>query len=224
MNLTLVNHKQTLKWAARTNRPFAWTLPFSMFGRHSPDGSETRVDSSDFAASLEARREMWMATSSSAARTMVEVVDLAIFPKARLKYLTAPGYGSCGFGTRRRAIKRRLHPSQILDDAPATTLYAARGRLIPFNSNSPTDSTLTVFSTLVSTRGLISICPRFASSHKLLFVGQLGRSVAVVSTVVPPLRITSSPPSIVRRQMVGVLRPLTRTRRLIACRRHRFRL
>jgi hypothetical protein len=32
--------------------------------RHSPDDSEISVDSSDFAASLEARREMWLATSS----------------------------------------------------------------------------------------------------------------------------------------------------------------
>jgi len=44
-----------------------------------------------------------------------------------------------------------------------TTLYAASGRLIPFNSNSPTGSTFTAFSTFVSTRGLIKICPGFAS-------------------------------------------------------------
>ena len=44
------------------------------------------------------------------------------------------------------------------DKAP-TMLYAARGRLIPFNSNSPTGSTLTAFPTFVSTRGLIRICP-----------------------------------------------------------------
>src|SRR6202043_1578137 len=31
------------------------------------------------------------------------------------------------------------------------TLYAAKGRLIPFNSNSPTGSTVTAFSTFVST-------------------------------------------------------------------------
>ena len=42
---------------------------------------------------------------------------------------------------------------------------AARGRLIPFNSNSPTGSTFTAFSTFVSTRGLMRICPGFASSH-----------------------------------------------------------
>jgi hypothetical protein len=42
---------------------------------------------------------------------------------------------------------------------------AANGRLIPFNSNSPTGSTVTAFSTFVSTRGLIRICPGFASSH-----------------------------------------------------------
>ena len=45
------------------------------------------------------------------------------------------------------------------------TLYAARGRLIPFNANSPTGSTFTAFSTFVSTRGLMRICPGFASSH-----------------------------------------------------------
>ena len=50
-------------------------------------------------------------------------------------------------------------------DAAATTLYAARGRLIPFNSNSPTGSIVTAFSTFVSTRGLMRICPGLASSH-----------------------------------------------------------
>ena len=54
---------------------------------------------------------------------------------------------------------------QVSTDVAATTLYAARGRLIPFNSNSPTGSTFTAFSTFVSTRGLIKICPGFASSH-----------------------------------------------------------
>ena len=48
---------------------------------------------------------------------------------------------------------------QGFDGEAATTLYAARGRLIPFNSNSPTGSTVTAFSTFVSTRGLIRICP-----------------------------------------------------------------
>jgi hypothetical protein len=47
-----------------------------------------------------------------------------------------------------------LFGPQPLETA-ATTLYAARGRLIPFNSNSPTGSTFTAFSTFVSTRGLI---------------------------------------------------------------------
>ena len=42
-------------------------------------------------------------------------------------------------------------------DAVPTTLYAARGRLIPFNSNSPTGSTLTAFSTFINTRGLMRI-------------------------------------------------------------------
>ena len=53
----------------------------------------------------------------------------------------------------------------IASKAAATILYAARGRLIPFNSNSPTGSTFTAFSTFVSTRGLIRICPGLASSH-----------------------------------------------------------
>ena len=44
----------------------------------------------------------------------------------------------------------------------ATTLYAARGRLIPFNSNSPTGSTRTALSTFINTRGLMRICPGFA--------------------------------------------------------------
>jgi hypothetical protein len=39
----------------------------------------------------------------------------------------------------------------------ARTLYAASGRLIPFNSNSTTGSTCTTFSTFVSTRGLMRI-------------------------------------------------------------------
>ena len=46
---------------------------------------------------------------------------------------------------------------QTLDDEAATTLYAASGRLIPFNSNSPTGSTVTAFSTFISTRGLMRI-------------------------------------------------------------------
>src|SRR5262249_27943123 len=48
--------------------------------RHSPDDSETSVESSDFAASLEARREMWLATSSSGSPNDGRGSDLAIFP------------------------------------------------------------------------------------------------------------------------------------------------
>ena len=51
------------------------------------------------------------------------------------------------------------------DDWAPTTLYAAKGRLMPFNSNSPTGSTFTAFSTFISTRELMRICPGFASSH-----------------------------------------------------------
>jgi hypothetical protein len=36
-------------------------------------------------------------------------------------------------------------------------LYAAIGRLIPFNSNSPTGSTFTAFSTFINTRAVIRI-------------------------------------------------------------------
>src|SRR5262249_13746939 len=48
--------------------------------RHSPDDSEISVESSDFAASLEARREMWLATSSSGSPNDGRGSDLAIFP------------------------------------------------------------------------------------------------------------------------------------------------
>jgi hypothetical protein len=54
---------------------------------------------------------------------------------------------------------------QVLDDWTPTTLYAARGRLIPFNSNSPTGSTFTAFSTFINTRGLMRICPCSLSSQ-----------------------------------------------------------
>src|SRR5437870_4934868 len=47
--------------------------------RQSPDDSETGVESSDFAASLEARREMWLATSRSGSPNDGRGVDLAIF-------------------------------------------------------------------------------------------------------------------------------------------------
>ena len=63
-----------------------------------------------------------------------------------------------GSGCRRR---RRVVRSY---DAAATTLYAAKGRRIPFNVTSPAASTLTTCSTAISTRGLIKICPGFASS------------------------------------------------------------
>ena len=56
--------------------------------------------------------------------------------------------------------------TQAPTETAPRTLYAARGRLIPFNSNSPTGSTFTAFSTFISTRGLIRICPGLASSHK----------------------------------------------------------
>src|SRR5262249_29302013 len=61
----------------------------------------------------------------------------------------------------------RQTPARLgyLSDDGATTLYAARGRLIPFSTNSPTGSTFTAFSTFVSTRGLMRIWPGLASSQ-----------------------------------------------------------
>ena len=55
---------------------------------------------------------------------------------------------------------------QVSTDVAATTLYAAKGRRIPLSANSPTGSTVTAFSTFVSTRGLMRICPGFASSQR----------------------------------------------------------
>ena len=46
----------------------------------------------------------------------------------------------------------------------ATTLYAARGRLIPFNSNSPTGSTFTAFSTYKPMKGRRERYRRFATA------------------------------------------------------------
>src|SRR5262249_33145534 len=59
-------------------RLFHGTSDFAL-NRHSPDDSETSVESSDFAASLEARREIWLATSSSRSPNDGRGVDLAIF-------------------------------------------------------------------------------------------------------------------------------------------------
>src|SRR5262249_14033673 len=60
--------------------PYARTRKETLTNRHSPDDSETSVESSDFAASLEARREMWLATSSSGSPNDGRGSDLAIFP------------------------------------------------------------------------------------------------------------------------------------------------
>ena len=56
--------------------------------------------------------------------------------------------------------------TQAPTETAPRTLYAASGRLIPFNSNSPTGSTFTAFSTFINTRGLIRICPGLASSQR----------------------------------------------------------
>jgi hypothetical protein len=45
-------------------------------------------------------------------------------------------------------------------------IVRARGRLIPFNLNSPTGSALTASSTAINTRGLVRICPGLASSQR----------------------------------------------------------
>jgi hypothetical protein len=57
----------------------ARSLHAEVLFRHSPDDSETSVESSDFAASLEARRGMWLATSRSRSPNDGRGVDLAIF-------------------------------------------------------------------------------------------------------------------------------------------------
>ena len=51
-----------------------------------------------------------------------------------------------GGGPRRTALQKCRYN-------PAITLYAASGRLIPFNSNSPAGSTGTAFSTFINTGG-----------------------------------------------------------------------
>jgi hypothetical protein len=52
------------------------------------------------------------------------------------------------------ADRTLLPPAPHLsDELAATTLYAARGHLMPCNSNSPTGSTFTALSTFISTRG-----------------------------------------------------------------------
>jgi cytosine/adenosine deaminase-related metal-dependent hydrolase len=60
-------------------------------------------------------------------------------------------------------LNRCKNGSAIAQANAEITLYAARGRLIPFNSNSPTGSTCTAFSTATSTRGLMSTCPGWPS-------------------------------------------------------------
>jgi hypothetical protein len=54
---------------------------------------------------------------------------------------------------------------QFFGDAAESTLYAAKGRLMPLSLNSPIGSTLIASATAIKTRGLIKIGPRFASSQ-----------------------------------------------------------
>jgi hypothetical protein len=58
---------------------------------------------------------------------------------------------------KRLSVLFRCSLSQAVEATAPTTLYAASGRLIPFNSNSPTGSTFTASSTAISTRGLMRI-------------------------------------------------------------------
>jgi hypothetical protein len=53
----------------------------------------------------------------------------------------------------------------VLTNLLRPKFYAARGGLIPFNSNAPTGSTFTAFSTFMSTHGLIGFDPSLASSQ-----------------------------------------------------------
>ena len=62
------------------------------------------------------------------------------------------------------------------------TLYAAKGRLIPFNSNSPTGSTFTEFSTFINTRGLVAT----KRPKRVVGVGRIGESLPVFATVAFP--------------------------------------
>ena len=59
----------------------------------------------------------------------------------------------CGRPSCRASISRCIPPSAY--EVAAITLYAARGRLIPFNSNSPTGSAFTASSTLVHRNALL---------------------------------------------------------------------
>ena len=58
-----------------------------------------------------------------------------------------------------RQIKKLVVGLELLSiphsayEAAAMTLYAARGRLIPFSSNSPTGSTFTAFSSFIRISG-----------------------------------------------------------------------
>ena len=103
-------------------------------------------------------------TTKSAKLTFVSETDCLSF-LAALVYFE---FGSCALarscswtnarrGRENLPFGRRYHWPQVSDDWAATTLYAARGRRIPFNSNSPTGSTFTAFSTFINTRGLIRI-------------------------------------------------------------------
>ena len=80
----------------------------------------------------------------------------------------APRATAAGHGATHRLVGPRSHcgasalfgrTSGAQRSSTPTTLYAASGRLIPFNSNSPTGSTFTASSTFIRTRGLMRICP-----------------------------------------------------------------
>src|SRR5262249_33438504 len=64
---------------ASAARKSAAAIPLRAFNRHSPDDSRTGVNSSDFLASLEARRELRAATRTTGGPNGGRAVDPAIF-------------------------------------------------------------------------------------------------------------------------------------------------
>jgi hypothetical protein len=79
----------------------------------------------------------------------------------------------------------------MLQSMAPTTLYAARGRLIPFNSNSPTGSTFTAFSTFIKHSRADEDLPRlgfvakprghgFATPGTIRYVGRFDYAVKVL--------------------------------------------
>ena len=91
---------------------------------------------------------------------------LAYFEVGSYALARSCSWTNAGRGRESLPFGRRYHWPQVSDDWAASTLHAASGRLIPFNSNSPTGATFTAFSTFISTLGLMGICSGFASSQR----------------------------------------------------------